>query len=66
MKEGIHPKYREVTAKCTCGVSFETSSIKDLHVDSCSSCHPYFTGKTKADARGGQVDKFKQRFGKKS
>ena len=48
MKQGIHPEYKTVTAKCACGATFETRSTKDdLKVDVCSNCHPFFTGKQK-------------------
>lgn len=64
MKDGIHPNYTEVTATCTCGHTFHLRSTlgKDLHVDVCSQCHPFYTGKQKQASTGGRVDKFKQRF----
>ena len=66
MKEGIHPKYEEVTVRCACGESFVTKSTKgDLRVDICSKCHPFFTGKQKFVDSGGRVDKFKKRYGMK-
>lgn len=67
MKTGIHPKFVTATVKCSCGETFETSSVKsDLRVENCSKCHPFFTGKTKVDARGGRVDRFNQRLVKKA
>ena len=65
MKEGIHPKYEEITATCSCGNTFKTRSTytHDLQLDVCSQCHPFYTGKQKQAESGGQVDKFKQRFG---
>ena len=64
MKQGIHPEYKTVTAKCACGATFETRSTKDdLKVDVCSNCHPFFTGKQKLVDTGGRVDRFKKRFG---
>ena len=64
MKEKIHPKYNEVTVKCACGEAFTTRSTKkELRVDICSKCHPFFTGKQKFVDSGGRVDKFKKRFG---
>ena len=64
MKEKIHPKYNEVTVKCACGEVFTTRSTKkELRVDICSKCHPFFTGKQKFVDSGGRVDKFKRRFG---
>lgn len=63
MKDGIHPKYGKTVIKCACGESFESGSVKDnLHVDVCSKCHPFFTGKQKLLDTGGRVDKFKKRM----
>ncbi|MBP5449419.1 MAG: 50S ribosomal protein L31, partial [Spirochaetales bacterium] len=46
MKEGIHPKYEEATVTCVCGNTFKTrSTVKDIRVEICSECHPFFTGK---------------------
>jgi large subunit ribosomal protein L31 len=64
MKEGIHPKYGKATVRCACGETFETGSTKqDLHVEICSQCHPFFTGKQKLVDTGGRVDKFKKKYG---
>lgn len=64
MRKGIHPNYEKTTAKCACGEAFETGSTKKgLHVEICSKCHPFFTGKQKLIDVGGRVDKFKKRFG---
>jgi len=64
MREGIHPNYNEVLVKCACGATFTSGSTKkDLHVDICSKCHPFFTGKQKLIDIGGRVDKFKKKFG---
>lgn len=66
MKEGIHPKYKEVKAVCACGETFITGSTKDkIHVDICSKCHPFFTGKQKIVDAEGRVDKFKKKYAKK-
>ncbi len=63
MKEGIHPKSAKVTVKCACGETFETISTKNsLHVDICSKCHPFYTGKQKLIDTGGRVDKFRKRM----
>lgn len=64
MKEGIHPKYVEIKATCSCGNVINTRSTvaKDLHLDVCSECHPFYTGKQKAAETGGRVDKFNKRF----
>jgi len=65
MKEGIHPKYYEdAVVKCACGETFTTGSTKqNLHVEICSKCHPFFTGKQKLVDTGGRVDRFKKKFG---
>lgn len=64
MKTGIHPKYFKVTVTCTtCGNTFETGSTsKELRVDTCSNCHPFFTGKQKFTAADGRIDKFNKRY----
>lgn len=65
MKQGIHPDYKAVKVTCSCGNVFETRSTKceDFHIDVCSECHPFYTGKQKVLDTGGRVDRFKQRFG---
>ena len=65
MKAGIHPNYTNVTATCSCGATVETRSTlgKDFHIDVCSTCHPFYTGKQKVLDAGGRVDRFKKRFG---
>ena len=63
VKEGIHPQYEKVIVKCACGAEFETSSTKkDIRLDICSKCHPFFTGKQKLVDTGGRVDRFNKRF----
>ncbi len=68
MKKGIHPEYSDITATCTCGNVIKTRSTlgHDINLDICSSCHPFYTGKQKMIDTGGRVDKFRQRFGKRS
>jgi large subunit ribosomal protein L31 len=64
MKENIQPKYGEAVVKCACGETFTTGSVKkELHVEICSKCHPFFTGKQKLVDTGGRVEKFKKKFG---
>jgi large subunit ribosomal protein L31 len=65
MKQGIHPKYETLKVSCSCGHTFETRSTRseDLHLDVCSECHPFYTGKQRIMDTGGRVDKFKKRFG---
>lgn len=63
MKENIHPKYETTKVRCACGNEFETRSTKkDIRVDICSKCHPFFTGKQKLVDTGGRVDRFNKRF----
>ncbi|MEE4244806.1 MAG: 50S ribosomal protein L31 [Kangiellaceae bacterium] len=65
MKDGIHPKYETITATCSCGNKIEVGSTlcKDISLDVCSECHPFFTGKQKIVDTGGRVDRFRKRFG---
>ena len=64
MKEGIHPKFEETTSKCACGETFTTySTKKNISVEICSKCHPFYTGKQKLVDTGGRVDKFNKRYG---
>lgn len=65
MKEGIHPDYTsEAVVKCACGETFTTGSTKKtLHVEICSKCHPFFTGRQKLIDTGGRVDRFKKKYG---
>ena len=67
MKPEIHPAYNEITVKCSCGNTFTTRSTlnKELTLDVCSSCHPFYTGKQKIVDSGGRVDKFRQKYGVK-
>ncbi|MHB8171137.1 MAG: 50S ribosomal protein L31 [Thermincolia bacterium] len=63
MREGIHPKYDEAKVSCVCGENFTTGSIKkELKVEICSKCHPFYTGKQRFVDTGGRVDKFKKKF----
>ena len=64
MKQGIHPEYQNVVIKCACGNEVQTRSTKggEMHVEICSKCHPFYTGKQKFVDTGGRVDKFKKRL----
>ena len=63
MREKIHPKYEEATITCVCGNVVKTMSTKkDIKVDICSNCHPYFTGKQKFVDSDGRVEKFKKKY----
>ena len=64
MKLEIHPDYKKAVVTCACGETFETGSVKQsLHVEVCSKCHPFFTGKQKFIDAGGRVDKFRKKYG---
>lgn len=65
MKTGIHPAYQEIKVICSCGNSFLTRSsvCRDLHVEICSACHDFYTGKKKSLDNVGRVSKFRQRYG---
>ncbi|HEX9473646.1 MAG TPA: 50S ribosomal protein L31 [Steroidobacteraceae bacterium] len=64
MKASIHPEYGEITVSCSCGNVFKTRSTvgKDLQVDVCSNCHPFYTGKQKMVDTAGRVDKFRKKY----
>ena len=68
MKTGIHPQYSEIQVTCSCGNTFTTRSTvnKPLHVEVCSACHPFYTGKQKIVDTAGRVEKFRQRYAGKS
>jgi large subunit ribosomal protein L31 len=66
MKPKIHPEYKEIAVICSCGNKFKTKSVlgRELHVEVCSNCHPFYTGKQKVMDTAGRVEKFRQRYGK--
>ena len=68
MKSDIHPKYEAITATCSCGNVIKTRSTlgKNITLDVCSACHPFYTGKQKTLDTGGRIERFKQRFGKQA
>jgi large subunit ribosomal protein L31 len=64
VKEGIHPKYTDVEVRCACGNTFKTRSTKpELHLEICSACHPFFTGRQKLIDTEGRVERFTKKFG---
>jgi large subunit ribosomal protein L31 len=66
MKKDIHPKYEQVTVRCACGNEVVTRSTKkDIKVEICSNCHPFFTGKQKFVDTAGRVEKFERKYGKR-
>ena len=65
MKEKIHPEYKEVAVHCSCGTTWKTrSTMKELRLEICSSCHPFFTGKAKLIDTAGRVERFQKRYAK--
>jgi len=64
VKEGIHPKYYDIEARCACGATWKTRSTKpELHLEICNNCHPFFTGRQKLIDTEGRVERFTKRFG---
>lgn len=65
MKADIHPQYKEINVTCSCGATFKTRSThaEDLHLEVCSQCHPFYTGKQKILDTAGRVDKFRRKYG---
>mgnify|MGYP001093709904 FL=1 len=64
MKQGIHPDYQVATVQCACGNTFQTrSTLKSIHVEICSVCHPFFTGKQKVVDTAGRVERYRQKWG---
>lgn len=67
MKKDIHPNYGEGTITCACGNVIHTkATVKEMHVNSCSHCHPFFTGQTKLMDMEGRVERFQKRYAKKA
>ena len=67
MKTDIHPEYQVATVVCSCGNTFQTrSAASDLHVEICSNCHPFYTGKQKLVDTGGRVERFQRRAAKRA
>ncbi len=63
MKKGIHPKYERTTITCACGTVIETRSTqKDIKVEICSACHPFYTGKQKLVDTAGRIERFKKKY----
>ena len=64
MQKGIHPEYYETTVTCACGNKFKTRSTKkDIKIEICSKCHPFFTGKQKLVDTAGRVERFRRKYG---
>lgn len=63
MKKDIHPEYEVAQVTCACGHSFETrSTLKEIHVEICSNCHPFYTGKQKLVDSAGRIEKFQKKY----
>jgi large subunit ribosomal protein L31 len=64
MKSGIHPNFKTAKVTCACGNQFETGSVKgEIRVETCSECHPFYTGRQKFAEAGGRVDRFNKKYG---
>jgi large subunit ribosomal protein L31 len=64
MKEGIHPEYKTAMVTCACGNTFTTrSTLESIHVEICSRCHPFFTGRQKLVDTAGRVERFRRKYG---
>ncbi len=64
MKQGIHPEYNVAKVVCACGNTFDTMSTADeVHIEICSVCHPFYTGKQRLVDTAGRVDRFKKKYG---
>ena len=65
MKAKIHPQYKEITVTCSCGNAWQTRSTlgRDLNIEVCSACHPFYTGKQKVLDTAGRIEKFRQKYG---
>lgn len=67
MREGIHPQYKKAVVTCVCGNTFVTrSTVGDLHIEICSNCHPFFTGRQKLVDSAGRVERYNKKYAKKS
>ncbi|MBM2841151.1 MAG: rpmE [Bacteroidetes bacterium] len=67
MREGIHPQYKKAVVTCVCGNTFVTrSTVGDLHIEICSNCHPFFTGRQKLVDSAGRVERYNRKYAKKS
>jgi large subunit ribosomal protein L31 len=65
MKDGIHPDYVETTVTCACGKVFHTRATrKNMRVEICSNCHPFYTGSKKLVDTAGRIERFQKRYGK--
>ena len=65
MKQSIHPEYKPVEVRCACGATWKTKSTKkELHLEICSKCHPFFTGQQKLIDTEGRVERFTKKYGK--
>jgi large subunit ribosomal protein L31 len=65
MKQDIHPNYVTATVRCSCGNTFVTRSTRqEIHVEICSACHPFYTGRQKLVDTGGRVERFQRRYGR--
>jgi len=66
VKKEIHPEVKEITITCACGEVYHTRSTKDdQRVEICAACHPFYTGKQRTATKGGRIERFQRKYGKK-
>ena len=66
MNKNIHPDMKETTVVCACGAEYNTKSVKEnIHVEVCSNCHPFYTGKQRKATAGGRIERFNKKYGLK-
>ena len=66
MKKGIHPEIKDITITCACGAEYHTRSTEDdQRVEICSACHPFYTGKQRSASKGGRIERFQRKYGKR-
>lgn len=67
MKQDIHPEYKEIIVNCNCGNTFATRSTagKNLHLEVCSKCHPFYTGKQKIIDTAGRIERFQKKYSRR-
>ena len=64
MKDAIHPKYYQAKVTCNCGNTFTTgSTVKEIHVETCSKCHPFYTGQQRVASAKGRIERFNKKYG---
>lgn len=64
MNKELHSEMKDTTVVCACGAEYKTKSVKDdIHVEVCSNCHPFYTGRQRKAAKGGRIERFNKKYG---